>query len=140
MTWTETNISAGAVTKVDNYPLWVVKGDKWELQPSENAAGYDVIIPFKFRLDKNVSYIRFYLTASNSTLKFQIFNEDRLIGETSKTVTTEEDTYLQIDIPNLQTSTEAEIRLLATGNYTIKGDTMKVVAFYLTGWTETKVS
>lgn len=137
--WTEYGVSAGAITTTDHYPLCVMVSDEWSHISKAGVSKADVIIPFKFRLDSTADYIRFYFTASNGTFIFQVLSSGIIIGESSRTITTEEATYLQVDIKDkLFTSinTEGEIKLMAKGNWTMKGDTMKVVAFYLAGWTE----
>lgn len=138
--WTEYLVSAGRITATDHYPLCVMVGDEWEFIPSSKLSKADVIEPFKFRLDQTADYIRFYFTASNGTFTFQVLANDKIIGSASKAITTEEATYLQVDIKDKlftsNVSGEGEIRLTAKGNYLVKGATMKVVAFYRAGWTE----
>lgn len=139
--WTEYGVSAGSVTATDHYPLCVMVGDQWQYISGGGLAKADVIEPFKFRLDQTADYIRFYFTASNGTFTFQVLANNKIIGEASRTLTTEEAIYLQVDIKDkLFTSRvggEGEIKLMAKGNYLVKGATMKVMAFYRAGWTET---
>lgn len=137
--WTEYGVSAGDITTTDHYPLCVMVGDEWSHISTPGKTKSDVIIPFKFRLDSTADYIRFYFTASNGTFIFQVLSSGRIIGEASRTITTEEATYLQVGIKDKHfksTNIEGEIKLMAKGNWLMKGATMKVVAFYLAGWTE----
>lgn len=139
-TWVEYGISAGKITKTDHYPLCVIKSDEWSHISKAGVSKADVIIPFKFRLDQTADYIRFYFTASNGTFIFQVLSSGRIIGEASRTITTEEATYLQVDIKDKKFTSrirEGEIKLMTRGDWTMKGDTMKVLSFYLAGWVET---
>jgi len=107
--WTEYGVPSGGITGTDHYPLSVMVDDEWSHISKAGVSKADVIIPFKFRLDSTADYIRFYFTASNGTFTFQVLSSGRIIGESSRTITTEEATYLQVDIKDkLFTSTNIE--------------------------------
>lgn len=140
-TWTEHNVSAGQVTTVDHYPLWTAKGDTWQWIGDPTGGGSvsraNNIMNFRFRFNNLADYIRFYCTASDANVIFRVYLNGGLVGEADKTVTTEENIDLQVDIKGKGFSSgEGEISVKASGNYTIKADTMKVMAFYIAGWTQ----
>lgn len=132
--WTEEGISAGSITNIDHYPLWVMKDDSWEFYPETNVKKIYSLVTIKFRLDTCVDYIKAFCTASNATVRFKAIQESNVV-EASKVVTTEEGIKLQVDIRNMGFSNgEAEWSLQAQGQFYIKD--LKVMAFYLAGWTE----
>lgn len=139
--WIEKNVSAGRVTTVDHYPLWTAKGDTWEWIGDPVGVGSvdktNSIMNFRFRFNNLADYIKFYCTASDANVMFRVYLNGGLVGEADKTVTTEENIDLQVDIKGKGFSSgEGEISVKASGNYTIKGDTMKCMAFYVAGFTE----
>lgn len=138
--WTEHNVSAGTINKVDHYPLWECKGDQWNYtalpKGSMQPKVIEIIKPIKVRIDNTVDYIRWYFTASHATLYMRVYKGEKLIGQTSVVVTDEEATYCEVTMPRLVSGGEGTIHLLAKGLYQVKADTMKVVAFYEAGWTE----
>lgn len=138
MVWTEHNVSGGSITKTDHYPLWIARGDSWEyVLDTSKVQEAEKIIAFKFRLDGGEEYIKCFATASNTTLTFGVYLGGSLVGEASEIVTTEEDVELQVNIKELGLAGgEGECVLKADGDFEVKADSMKIVAYYRAGWAE----
>jgi len=137
-TWTEEGVSGGTVTAVDHYPLVIYSGEQFNYVVGSNDVpiGADRIWTIKFRLDRNIAYWRWYFLASNATVTIRVLLNGTIISETAETVTTEEATYCQVNMPDIPSSGLGEIYMTAKGGYQIKGDTMKLIAYWISGWTE----